>query len=76
MASLPLLFSGGQIVEGADRAAAIAEQYAGLDKASRARTLVVEPSRDALTTDIRAALTRSGVLTGPAVTWKPLPTRG
>ena len=51
---------GGRIIENADRAerfAAIAEQYAGLDKAGRARTLVIEPSRegrDALTADIRA----------------------
>src|SRR3546814_5143629 len=49
--------SGGQIIENADRStrfAAIAERYAGLDKAGRARTLVIEPSRagrDALTTD-------------------------
>lgn len=73
---------GGQIVESADRAerfAAIAERYAGLDKASRARTLVVEPSRegrDALTADIRAALTRSGALTGPAVTVESLANKG
>src|SRR3546814_17654174 len=65
--------SGGQISENADRStrfAAIAERYAGLDKAGRARTLVIEPSRegrDALTTDIRDALTKSGALTGPAV---------
>ena len=53
---------GGKIIEGADRAerfAAIAEQFARLDKTGRARTLVIEPSRegrDALTADIRAAL--------------------
>lgn len=69
---------GGQIVENADRAerfSAIAERYAALDKASRARTLVIEPSRegrDALTADIRAALSRSGALTGPAVTMQSL----
>ena len=73
---------GGQIVESADRGtrfAAIAERYAGLDKASRARTLVIEPSRegrDALTADIRAALTRSGALTGPAVTMQSLANKG
>ncbi|WP_174275022.1 MobF family relaxase [Sphingomonas bacterium] len=73
---------GGQIVENADRAerfAAIAERYAGLDKAGRARTLVVEPSREgreALTADIRAALTRSGALTGPAVTMHSLSNKG
>ncbi|WP_336950705.1 MobF family relaxase [Sphingobium aromaticivastans] len=73
---------GGQIVENADRAerfAAIAERYAGLDKAGRARTLVIEPSRegrDTLTADIRAALTRSGVLTGPTVTMPSLANKG
>lgn len=73
---------GGQIIESADRAerfAAIAERYAGLDKASRARTLVVEPSRegrDALTADIRAGLVRSGALTGPAVTMQSLANKG
>jgi len=73
---------GGRIVENADRAerfAAIAEHYAGLDKASRARTLIIEPSRegrDALTADIRDALTRSGVLTGPAVTMQSLTNKG
>ena len=73
---------GGRIVENADRAerfAAIADQYAKLDKASRARTLVVEPSRegrDALTADIRAALSQSGALTGPAVTMQSLANKG
>ena len=73
---------GGQIVENADRAerfAAIANQYAALDKAGRARTLVIEPSRegrDALTGDIRAALTTSGTLTGPAVTMQSLANKG
>lgn len=73
---------GGQIIESADRAerfAAIAGRYAGLDKASRARTLVIEPSRegrDALTADIRAALTQSGALTGPAVTVESLANKG
>lgn len=73
---------GGQIVEHADRAsrfAAIAERYAGLDKPARARTLVIEPSRegrDALTADIRAALVRSGALSGPAVTVESLVNKG
>jgi conjugative relaxase-like TrwC/TraI family protein len=73
---------GGQIVENADRAerfAAIATHYAGMDKASRARTLVIEPSRegrDALTADIRAALTLSGALTGPTVTMQSLVNKG
>ncbi|MDH7973285.1 MobF family relaxase [Sphingomonas sp. AR_OL41] len=73
---------GGRVVEHADRAhrfAAIAEQYAGLDKAGRARTLVVEPSRegrDVLTADIRQALTQAGALTGPAVTLQSLANKG
>lgn len=73
---------GGRIVENADRAerfAAIAQQYAGLDKAGRARTLVVEPSRegrDALTAEIRRALTQSGALTGPTVTLQSLANKG
>ena len=73
---------GGAIIEGADRAdrfAAIADRYAGLDKASRARTLVIEPSRegrDALTADIRQALRRSGALSGPAVIVESLVNKG
>jgi ATP-dependent exoDNAse (exonuclease V) alpha subunit len=73
---------GGQIVENADRAerfAAIAERYAGLDKGNRTRTLVIEPSRegrDTLTEDIRAALTQSGALTGPAVSVESLANKG
>ena len=73
---------GGQIIENPDRAerfAAIAERYAALDKAGRARTLVIEPSRegrDALTADIRAALTKSGALTGPGITVQGLANKG
>lgn len=73
---------GGQIVEHADRSgrfAAIAERYAGLEKAARARTLVIEPSRegrDALTADIRAALVKSGSLSGPAVAVESLVNKG
>ena len=73
---------GGAIIEGADRAerfASIADRYAGLDKASRARTLVIEPSRegrDALTTDIRQALVQTGALSGPAVTVESLVNKG
>lgn len=75
-------WGGGQIIENADRAerfAAIAERYVGLDKASRARTLVIEPSRegrDRLTSDIRDALTRSDALTGPAVAVEALANKG
>lgn len=73
---------GGKIVENADRAKrfdAIAEQYAKLDKASRARTLIIEPSRegrDVLTADIRAELAKSGALTGPGVTMQSLANKG
>lgn len=73
---------GGQIVENVDRAerfAVIAERYAVLDKEARTRTLVIEPSRegrDALTADIRAALTQAGALTGPAVTVESLANKG
>ena len=73
---------GGAIIEGADRAerfASIADRYAELDKASRARTLVIEPSRegrDALTTDIRQALVQTGALSGPAVTVESLVNKG
>ncbi|MEO8723979.1 MAG: MobF family relaxase [Sphingobium sp.] len=73
---------GGRIVENADRGtrfAAIAKDYAALDKASRARTLVIEPSRegrDSLTADIRAALTKSGALAGPGITMQSLSNKG
>ncbi|MFT3968273.1 MAG: exonuclease V subunit alpha, partial [Sphingobium sp.] len=73
---------GGQIIESADRSerfAAIAGRYAALDEAGRARTIVIEPSRegrDTLTADIRAALTQSGALTGPAVTVESLSNKG
>ncbi|PZU70694.1 MAG: exonuclease V subunit alpha [Sphingobium sp.] len=73
---------GGHIVENADRAerfAAMAERYAGLNKEERARTLVIEPSRegrDALTADIRDALTKAGALIGPAVAVESLANKG
>lgn len=73
---------GGKIVESADRPerfAVIAEQYAKLDKAGRAKTLVIEPSRegrDALTAEIRAALAKSGALNGPAVPMQSLVNKG
>jgi conjugative relaxase-like TrwC/TraI family protein len=69
---------GGRIVENPDRAdrfAAIAKDYAALDKTARAKTLVIEPSRegrDALTTDIRTALSKSGALTGPGINMQSL----
>lgn len=73
---------GGEIVEcdnRAERFAIIAEKYAKLDKASRARTIVIEPSRegrDTLTEDIRVALTKSGALTGPGVMTESLSNKG
>ena len=74
--------SGGRIVESPDRAdrfAAIARQYAQLDGKTRARTLVIEPSRegrDALTADIRTELSKAGVLNGPATTMQSLAGKG
>ena len=73
---------GGKIIETPDRAdrfAAIAKDYAALDKAVRNKTLVIEPSRegrDTLTADIRTALTKSGALTGPAVSTQSLVAKG
>jgi conjugative relaxase-like TrwC/TraI family protein len=69
---------GGRIVETPDRAdrfAAIAKDYAALDKATRSKTLVIELSRegrDALTADIRTALAKSGALSGPGTTMQSL----
>jgi regulatory protein YycI of two-component signal transduction system YycFG len=57
----------------------MATHYAGLDKAIRARTLVIEPSRegrDALTVEIRDALTQAGALFGPAVRMRSLANKG
>jgi conjugative relaxase-like TrwC/TraI family protein len=65
---------GGKIIahgSKGERFAAMAKAYAALDASERARTLVIEPSRDgrdALTADIRRELSAAGVLSGPAVT--------
>lgn len=73
---------GGRIIEAPDRAdrfTAIAKDYAALDKAVRNKTLVIEPSRegrDSLTADIRAALTKSGALSGPATQMESLNAKG
>ena len=62
---------GGRIIEAADRDSrftAIADDYAARDADVRSRTLVIEPSRDgrdALTAEIRAALSKTGALIGP-----------
>lgn len=69
---------GGKIIahgSQGERFAAMAKAYAALDASERARTLVIEPSRDgrdALTTDIRRELASSGALSGPAVTMDSL----
>lgn len=73
---------GGRIIEQVDRAerfTTIAQDYAALDKATRAKTLVIDPSRegrDVLTAEIRAELARSGALTGPAVEMHSLVVKG
>ena len=73
---------GGTIMEHADRSerfVAIAKAYAALDAQRRSRTLVIEPSRegrDALTAEIRVELTKSGALSGPAITMQSLVNKG
>jgi hypothetical protein len=57
----------------------LARQFAQLDSKTRARTLVIEPSRDgrdALTADIRTELAKAGVLNGPATTMQSLASKG
>jgi conjugative relaxase-like TrwC/TraI family protein len=72
---------GGRVIESADQAgrfAAMANAYVAFDAKERARTLVIEPSRegrDALTADIRSALASTGVLSGPALTLQSLVTK-
>ena len=74
--------SDGRIIENPDRAerfAAIVKHYAQLDNANRAKTLVIEPSRegrDTLTADIRTELAKAGALSGPAVTMQSLVSKG
>lgn len=69
---------GGRIVEVAtrgERFAAIARAYAALSPQERARTLVIEPSRegrDVLTAEIRRELASRGQLSGPALTRQSL----
>ena len=73
---------GGKIIENPereDRFAAIATDYAALYKATRAKTLVIEPSRegrDALNADIRTALAKSGALTGSGTNMQSLVAKG
>lgn len=69
---------GGRIIahgSQGERFAAMAKAYAALDASERARTLVIEPSRngrDALTAYIRRELAAAGVLSGPAVNMESL----
>ena len=69
---------GGRIVEAAmreERFAAIAKAYGALSPEERARTLVIEPSRegrDVLTAEIRRELASKGELSGPALTLQSL----
>lgn len=69
---------GGRIVEAAtreERFTAMARTYAALSPQERARTLVIEPSRegrDVLTAEIRRELASKGELSGPAVTLQSL----
>lgn len=73
---------GGTIIEHderTDRFAAIARAYASLAEKARARTLVIEPSRegrDALTAEIRNELEKTGALSGPAITMQSLVNKG
>lgn len=73
---------GGTIIEQderTDRFAAIAKAYAQLDERARARTLVIEPSRegrDALTVEIRSELAKTGALSGLEITMQSLVNKG
>lgn len=73
---------GGKVMEGAtpdERLGAMARHYLALSSAERARTLVVEPSRegrDSLTDMIRAKLTERGELSREAVRFDALEAKG
>ena len=73
---------GGQIIEGEtldDRLSRIADRYAALAASDRAKTLVIEPSRDgrdALTGLIRDALVKSGELSGKSIVIESLEAKG
>jgi len=73
---------GGEVVEGADRdarLATIAQRYVALSPAERARTLVIEPSRDGrdtLTSLIRKQLSQRGELSYAAVRFEALEAKG
>jgi conjugative relaxase-like TrwC/TraI family protein len=73
---------GGEVVEGADRdarLATMAQRYVALSPAERARTLVIEPSRegrDTLTAMIRQQLSQRGDLSSAAVRFEALEAKG
>lgn len=73
---------GGKVIEGASpdaRLGAMARHYLALSPAERARTLVIEPSRegrDRLTGMIRAKLTERGELSAQAVRFEALQAKG
>lgn len=73
---------GGEVVEGSDRygrLSMMAQRYVALSPAERARTLVIEPSRDgrdSLTTMIRQQLSQRGELSLAAVRFEALEAKG
>lgn len=73
---------GGEVIEGADsdaRLAMMAQRYVALSPTERARTLVIEPSRDGrdtLTTLIRQQLSQRGELLSAAVRFEALEAKG
>jgi conjugative relaxase-like TrwC/TraI family protein len=73
---------GGEVIEGADRdarLAAMAQRYVAFSPVERARTLVIEPSRDGrdtLTAVIRQQLAQRGELSSAAVRFEALEAKG
>lgn len=73
---------GGEVIEGADRdarLATMAQRYVALSPAERARTLVIEPSRDGrdtLTAMIRQQLAQRGELSVAALRFEALEAKG
>lgn len=73
---------GGDVIEGASRdarLATMAQRYVALSPAERARTLVIEPSRDGrdtLTTMIRQQLAQRGELSSAVVRFEALEAKG
>ncbi|WP_086738389.1 MobF family relaxase [Erythrobacter colymbi] len=73
---------GGEVIEGASRdarLATMAQRYVALSPAERARTLVIEPSRDGrdtLTAMIRQQLVQRGELSSAAVRFEALEAKG